>query len=78
MTRLYLALVFSAVSLAGFGVILYGILAGRNRRPTEGDDAVLGFSDAVKEPGGVLDLDIGHEGLKHKEKETFDPGKAQA
>ncbi|MGA2400533.1 MAG: hypothetical protein ABSG91_02365 [Syntrophobacteraceae bacterium] len=75
MNRLYVALVFSAVSLAGFGLILYGMLTGRNRRPADGEEAVLGFSDSVREPGGVLDLDIGHEGLKHKEKEAFDPEK---
>jgi hypothetical protein len=34
-----------------------------------------GFSDSAGEPGGVLDLDIGHEGLKHWEKEPFDPDK---
>ena len=50
MTRLYLALIFVGVSLAGLGLILYGVLAGRNRRSTGEKDAVLGFSDSEGEP----------------------------
>jgi len=77
MTRFYLALVFLVVCLAGLGLILYAILAGRNRRPTGEKDAVLGFSDSEGGPRGfeLLDLDTGHEGLQHKEKEAFNPGK---
>jgi hypothetical protein len=77
MTRFYLALVFSGVCLAGLGLILYAILAGRDRRSTGEKDTMLGFSDSETEPRGfdVLDLDTGHEGLQHKEKEAFNPGK---
>lgn len=77
MTRLYLALVFGVVSLSGFGMILYGVATGRDRRSTGERGDVLGFSDSADEPAGfqLLDLDTGHEGLQHKEKEAFDPGK---
>jgi hypothetical protein len=77
MTRLYLALVFGVVSLSGLGMILYGVVAGRDRRSTGEKDDVLGFSDSAEEPAGfqLLGLDTGHEGLQHKEKEAFNPGK---
>ncbi len=78
MTRFCLTLVFSAASLTGFGLILYGMLAGsrRNRGSIDGGCVALGFSDSAEEPGvGIIDLDMGHEGLKHREKEPFDPNK---
>ncbi len=77
MTRLYLALVFAAVSVAGLGMILYGVVAGRERKCTCEKDDVLGFADSANEPPGfqLLDLDTGHEGLQHKGKEAFNPGK---
>jgi len=77
MTRFYMALVFAAVSLAGFSLILYGIVAGRDRRCACEKGDVLGFADSADEPPGfqLLDLETGHEGLQHKGKEAFDPGK---
>ncbi len=77
MARFCLTLLFSATSVAGLGLVLYAIIAGRRRnRESVGEESVaVGFSDSAEEPGGVLDLDIGHEGLKHKEKEPFDPDK---
>ncbi len=77
MTRLYLALIFGTVSLAGFGLILYAILAvaGATRKSAVDEDAALGFSECTEPACGLLDLDTGHEGLKHTEKEPFDPEK---
>jgi hypothetical protein len=71
-----MTLIFSVVSLAGLGLILYGALArrGSDSKPAEGEDTTLGFLEPV-EQGGLLDLDTGHEGLKHREKEPFDPEK---
>ncbi len=73
MTRFCLTLLFSATSVAGLGLVLYAILAGRhrNREYIGGQSAAAGLSD----PGGILDLDMGHEGLQHREKEPFDPDK---
>ncbi|MGA2938287.1 MAG: hypothetical protein ABSF52_14465 [Syntrophobacteraceae bacterium] len=77
MARICLTLLFSAISVAGLGLVVYAILAGRrrNRESISGESVAVGFSDSAGEPGGVLDLDIGHEGLKHREKEPFDPDK---
>jgi hypothetical protein len=77
MTRFCLTLLFSATSVAGLGLVLYAILAGRprNRESIGGESVEIGFSDSAGELGGVLDLDMGHEGLKHREKEPFDPDK---
>ena len=77
MTRLYMALVCGVVSLAGFGMILYGVLTGRDSRSNGEKDDVLGFTGSADESAGfqLLDLDTGHEGLQHKGKEAFDPGK---
>jgi hypothetical protein len=68
-----MTLLFSASSLAGLGLILYAFKA--NRPPTESEDALLAFSDSNERDFGILDLDTGHEGLKHREKEPFDPEK---
>ncbi len=77
MTRSYLALVFSVFCLTGLSLILYAILGGRNRKSTGRESDLLCFSDSVVGPCGfeLLDLDTGHEGLQHKEKEAFNPGK---
>ena len=73
MTRIYMMLVFAAISLAGLGLVLYGILT--NRKPAEAEDASIGFSESVDQDSGILDLDTGHEGMKHRDKEPFDPEK---
>lgn len=73
MTRFYMTLLFSAVTLAGLGLLLYAIKAGR--RPAGAEDALLAFSDSGERDSGILDLETGHEGLKHREKEPFDPEK---
>jgi len=77
MTRFCLTLLFSATSVAGLGLVMYAIMAGRrsNRASLDGDGVAAGLSDSNGEPGGVLDLDMGHEGLKHRGKEPFDPDK---
>ena len=76
MTRFYLLLAFAAASVTGFAMILYSILAGSRPSPAEAAGVDLSFSDSVTGSGPVLlDLDMGHEGLKHKEKEPFDPRK---
>ncbi len=78
MTRFYLALVFSVMSLAGFGLILYGILARpvKNLGSLDDENVVLGFSESTDESApGLLDFNTGYEGLKHKGKEPFDPEK---
>jgi len=77
MTRFCLTLLFSATSVAGAALVLYAILAGSrpNRESIGGQSVAAGLSDSAGEPGGVLDLDMGHEGLKHREKEPFDPDK---
>jgi hypothetical protein len=68
---------FSVSSLAGFGLILYALLAGsRQKRVAAGETVALAFSDSAEEHGaGIFDLDMGHEGLKHRGKEPFDRGK---
>ncbi len=74
MTRFCVTFLFSAASVAGLGMILYALLAGsRRNRESVGPESMT--ADSAVEPGGVLDLDIGHEGLKHREKEPFDPDK---
>ncbi|HYA40185.1 MAG TPA: hypothetical protein VEF34_02695 [Syntrophobacteraceae bacterium] len=76
MSRLYLAIVFSAVSLAGLAMILYAILTGSRRREESPAAVEVGFSGGAGSAGdAIFDLDIGHEGLKHREKEPFDPSK---
>jgi hypothetical protein len=76
MTRFCLTVLFSAISVTGLALVMFAILAGRrNRAPVGPESLVEGLSDSAGEPGGVLDLDMGHEGLKHREKEAFDPDK---
>jgi len=77
MTRFCLTLLFSTTSVAGAALVLYAILAGshRNQECNGGESVAAGFFDSPSDSGGVLDLDIGHEGLKHREKELFDPDK---
>ena len=78
MSRFCLTMLFSVMSVAGLGLVLYALLAGgrrRNSEPIEADRIGAGLGDSAGEPGGVLDLDIGHEGLKHWEKKPFNPDK---
>lgn len=77
MARLCLTLVFSAATAAGFGLILYALLGGshRNRESMDAGTLALGFSDSPLQPVEILDLDMGHEGLKHRDKEPFNPKK---
>jgi hypothetical protein len=77
MSRFFLTMLFSAISVAGLGLVLYALLAGcrRNRGPIGAGSVAAGLSESAGEPCGVLDLDIGHEGLKHWEKKPFDPDK---
>jgi len=75
MTRLLLTVVFSASCVAGFAMIVYAAISRRDRRAPE-HNVALCFSDSPETPAaGILDLDIGHEGLKHREKEPFNPEK---
>jgi len=75
MTRFYLTVAFATASLAGLALILHAVLAGPRDR--EGERPVeLGFSCLGSEKSApILDLDMGHEGLKHRKKELFDPGR---
>jgi hypothetical protein len=78
MTRFVLSLVFLAACAVGFGLILYAVLSGSHRKheSIERESVPVGFSDSSSVPGaGILDSDTGHEGLKHREKEPFDPDK---
>ncbi len=73
MTGLHLNLIFSILSLAGLGMILYGIKLKRARAAEKDENLHLGFSESEEEGAGFLDFDTGHEGLKHKEKQPFHP-----
>ncbi|MCE5332968.1 MAG: hypothetical protein LLG06_00105 [Desulfobacteraceae bacterium] len=76
MTRLLFNLIFGLISVAGFGLIIYGVMLRPNAESRSGEEekVALGFGD-TGESQGFLDFDTGHEGLKSKEKETFDPEK---
>jgi len=75
MTRFYMSLLFSAVSLTGLGVTLYAIIGNRKSAEAK-EEAPLGFFESTAEQAsGILDIDTGHEGLKHSAKEPFDPEK---
>jgi len=74
MTRLLFNLIFGLISLAGFGLIIYGVMLKPQNTPEQEEKVTLGFGES-SETTGFLDFDTGHEGLKHKEKETFDPDK---
>ncbi|MHC1727732.1 MAG: hypothetical protein AB9866_17310 [Syntrophobacteraceae bacterium] len=75
MSSFHLTLTFALMSLIGFTMIVYGLLSKprEDRASIEGDE-VLGFSETSAESAKLLD-DMGYEGLKHKEKEPFDPEK---
>jgi hypothetical protein len=68
-----MTLIFSAVSLAGLALILYASLA--NRKPAVARDTPLDLSEPDEQDVGILDLETGHEGLKHRDKEPFNPEK---
>jgi hypothetical protein len=75
MNRTYFIILFGCLCVAGLGLIAYGILAGRRRKGgSEGSDKLaIGFVDSPEQPFEILDLNMGHEGLMHREKERFDP-----
>jgi hypothetical protein len=73
MTRIYLTILFSSVSVAGLCLIVYGLLTRSRRSAGSSGKEQLGFSDSPEHNFEFLDLDMGHEGLKHREKERFDP-----
>ncbi len=75
MSQFSLTLAFALISLAGLGLIWYGLRLRRVANTAEQGKEILGFSDATGEGSGFLDFDTGYEGLKHKEKEVFDPDK---
>ncbi len=77
MSRFYLTVIFSAASLIGLGLILFAIMAfpRAGLKDVAEEDAGLDFSESGEQAEGLLDLDTGHEGLKHRDKEPFDPGK---
>lgn len=75
MNRVYLTILFCCASLAGLGLIAYGLLTRRRAGSGEAEKLPLGFSASPKQPFELLDLDMGHEGLTHREKELFDPGR---
>ena len=79
MSRFFLTLLFSAISVAGLSLVLYALLAGcpprKSSSPSGAGSVAAGLSESAGEPCGVLDLDIGHEGLKHWEKKPFEPDK---
>ena len=71
MSRTFLIIFFVCVCVAGLCLIAYGLLAGLRRRtgPTEEEKLALGFSGSPERNFEFLDLDMGHEGLLHREKE---------
>ncbi len=72
MSRFLATLLFSLIAMSGLGMVIYGILikpAGK-----EENRVVLGFQDSDEEGVDILD-DLGHEGLRHSEKETLNPDK---
>jgi len=76
MMRFYLMLMFSVLSAAGLGLILYATVGSRKKpQPINGECLALAFGDAADEGLGALDFDLGHEGLTHREKETFNPNR---
>ncbi len=78
MSRFFLTMLFSVMSVAGLGLVLYGLLAGcppRGASRSGAGSMGAGPGDSAGEPGGVLDLDMGHEGLKNWEKKPFNPDK---
>ena len=77
MSRFYMAVIFGVACLAGFGLIIYAIMAisRANLKAEAEGGADLEFSESTEHAEGLLDLDTGHEGLKHRGKEPFDPEK---
>ncbi len=73
--RMFLIISFACVSVAGLCLITYGLLAGARREVDSQDCEKLpiGFSDSPKEALEIFDLNMGHEGLMHRDKERFHP-----
>jgi hypothetical protein len=72
MSRFLVTLIFSLIAMSGLGMVIYGILI----KPSGNEEnrVVLGFQEPGEESVDILD-DLGHEGMRHTEKETLDPGK---
>jgi hypothetical protein len=75
MMRMFLIVSFTCASVAGLCLITYGLLAGAHDRvaPQDCGKLPLGFSDSPKEGFEIFDLNMGHEGLMHLDKERFRP-----
>jgi hypothetical protein len=72
MSRFILTLLFSLIAMSGIGTVIYGVLMKSSEE--EQEKVVLGFPDSSDLGHSILD-DMGHEGMKLREKETFDPEK---
>ncbi|MGC8490294.1 MAG: hypothetical protein ACP5SH_01030 [Syntrophobacteraceae bacterium] len=77
MTGLGPTILFSCIIIAGVCLIAYGVfLRPRSPKNTgKAEGLPLGFSDSRRQSFELLDLDMGHEGLTHRQKERFDPGR---
>ena len=72
MSRFLATLIFSLIAMSGLGMVIYGILI---KQPEKDENrVVLGFQESGEDGVDILD-DLGHEGLRHAEKETLDPEK---
>lgn len=77
MTGPSLTILFSCITIAGACLIACGVFLRPRSRNDSGKAGrlPLGFSDSRRPPFELLDLDMGHEGLTHRQKERFDPGR---
>ncbi len=77
MTRMHMLMVFGGISFAGLCLIAYGLVSGKRGRPdpVQAGKLSLGFSDSPEKPCEIFDLDMGHEGLQHRPRERFEPGR---
>ena len=69
MSRFLVTLIFSLIAMSGLGMVIYGILI---KQPEKDENrVVLGFQEPGEDCVDILD-DLGHEGMRHAEKETLD------
>ncbi|MGC9194317.1 MAG: hypothetical protein ACP5IL_02550 [Syntrophobacteraceae bacterium] len=75
MMRMFLIISFTCASVAGLCLITYGLLAGAHGQAgSQGCEKLpLGFCDSPREAFEIFDLNMGHEGLMHRDKERFHP-----